>query len=573
MPTLRWFNTLSNDVYTTPSIGIVNNKSLVTISTNNGNVYSYDISNGSQNWAALDVLDISLSPIAIDSSNNLFYFTSQNYFNVVDGSNGTLEWKYPIDISGTTPSVPNNSIPVIDTSNNVYFGARNNYLYSINGPQHKFNWRYQTGGPIQSMPVISNNSNIYFSSNDGRVYDLSGNSTSTSTQPIVQMYMLDQKHSGQSPYNGPAVTPTNNINYIPFPSGNLFVSPSISISYNGILYLGSNDGYVYARDSITGSLKWQTRVSNSSNYNLISPNSLYTTPAIGLDGTIYIGSNEGYLFALDPSAGNINWSYNAGYPLQSSPMIDTSGCIYFGAGTKVFALGDAGYKAYPKWLSPFETGTNVNSSPAMSSTGYVYFGSDNGNVYAVHRFTGIQKWLRSTNLPSGVHPVYTSAAVDNSDNVIIGNGSYMDGTLYCLDGLTGTILWDETYDDPKNGPFYNTPAIKGDTVYMSTIPYVYAINRTTGVKQWSFSSENCYYTSPIIDASGRIYVASLQNRDTIYGTGLQKNDGILHCLNSVNGSLLWQVKICGNGRLAPPVISSNGVIYTSSTANAIYAIS
>jgi len=567
-PTLRWNKSVTNDVYTTPSVGFINDEYIVNISTINGHIYVYDISNGNQKFT-LDVADISLSSAVIDN-NNFIYFTSKNYFNVIDGSNGALEWKFPIDISGITPSVSNNSIPTIDASNNVYFGARNRYLYSLNGQQRKFNWRYGVGEAIQSMPVISNNGDIFFGANDGKIYDLSGNSTATpQLTPIVQMYMLDSKHSGQSPYNGPTTAPM--VNQIPFVSGNLFVSPSISISNDGIIYLGSNDGYVYAWDSYTGVEQW--RVSNITNSNISSPNSMYTTPAIGLDGTIYIGSNAGYLYALNPANGSLKWSYYAGGPLQSSPMIDSNGFIYFGAGTKMFAIGDGQYKAYSKWIDPYDTGDNVNSSPALGTNGYLYFGSNNGYVYALNSFTGFKIWDVSLNIPSGVHPIYTSAAVDNSDNVIIGNGSYMDGTLYCLNGLTGGILWQKTYDDPNNGPFYNTPAIKDDTIYFSTIPYVYAINRTTGDFTFRFKSENCYYTSPIVDPSGSIYVASLQARDTIYDTGFKKNDGILHCLSPVDLSVIWQIKVCENGRLAPPVIDNNGIIYTSSTANAIYAIS
>jgi outer membrane protein assembly factor BamB len=574
VPTLRWPQTITNDFYKTPSIrhDISTNIIDVFLSTDKGKIYGYDISNGDPLWPGIDIFDVSLSEIAI-GANNLIYCTSTNSFNVIDSSNGTLEWKYPIELAGLTPTVSNNSIPIVDASNNVYFGARNNYLYAIDGTQRLFKWRYQVGGAIQSMPIISNNSNIYFGANDGKIYDLSGNSApSPVAPPIVQMYMLNPQHTGQSTYAGPIAEPTN-INSEPFVSGNLFVLPSISISSNGIIYLGSNDGYVYAINSITGLTKWKKKVSSSANLDgfLTSPDSMYTTPALAEDGTIYIGSNEGYLYALRPADGSIKWSYYAGYPLQSSPIIDNStGSIYFGAGTRVYAVGDAGDAGYPKWLAPFQTGANVNSSPALSTNGYLYFGSDDGYVYGVYSFTGVEKWRLSTNttLPDLVHPIYTSATIDNSNNVIIGNGSYMDGKLYYLDGLTGTILWEEFYD-PQIGPFYNTPAVRGDVIYLSTIAYVYAIDRLTGTQLWRYINSNFYYTSPIIDVNGKIYVASIQALNTS-ANGWLKNDGILHCLNP-DGTNSWVINVA-DGRLATPVLSNNGSIYMSATDNKIYAI-
>jgi outer membrane protein assembly factor BamB len=139
----------------------------------------------------------------------------------------------------------------------------------------------------------------------------------------------------------------------------------------------------------------------------------------------------------------------------------------------------------------------------------------------------------------------------------------MNGVLYCYDGDTGTELWYNSYD-ANIGPFYNTVAVYGDTIYLSTIAYVYAIDRINGLEKYKFQKGNYYYTSPIIDANGRLYLASL----SVY-----TNDGILHSITD-NGTKLienWRYNL-SYGRLAPPVISDDGTIYISSTANKIYAI-
>jgi outer membrane protein assembly factor BamB len=545
-----------NEICNTPSI---DENGIIYLSTNANNVYAYDISNGEQKWQ-VSVNDISLSNIAIDT-NQQIYLTSQSAFNLIDSSNGLLSWVYPFNSSDVFDV---NSTPTIDSSNNVYFGGfdgSNNYIYSIDCTTRTFNWRYKTlyGGAIENIPMISNNQNIYFGANDGYIYDLSGNSTTTLTQPIAPMHMMNPQHTGMTPYYGPANTPILSWSKN-FAATNLYVSPSIGIAFDGTLYLGTNDGSVYALDPI-GNIKWQKKVNNTNLYT--SPNSMYTTPAIGQNGTIYIGSNEGYLFALEPTLGNIKWKYHAGYPLQSSPMIDTNDFIYFGAGQSVFCIGDAGYKGYSRWLTSFYTNGNVNSSPALGQNGFVYFGSDDGYLYAVNSLTGLLEWKQNLSLPDTVitHPIYTSATVDASNNVIIGNGSYMDGSLNYIDGLTGNILWQNSYGT-NDGPFYNTVAVNGDTIYLSNIAYVYAINRLTGIKKWKYFSLHCYYTSPVVDPSGVIYVAAI-NATT--------NHASLIALRDLDSSVVnyWQPYNSGVAyeRFAPPVIGQNKTIYISSSSN------
>jgi outer membrane protein assembly factor BamB len=430
------------------------------------------------------------------------------------------------------------------------------------------------------MPVIGKDNHIYVGANNARFYDFSGNSAPTpTTNPIVPMYMLNVKHTGLSGYIGPTTASQPAIYWQqPFVSGNLYVSPAISIANDGTLYLGSNDGYVYALDSTNlGALKWKVRINNTNRAPFTSPNSIYTTPVVGPNGTIYIGSNEGYLFALNTN-GTIKWSYSAGYPLQSSPIMDASGSIYFGAGNKVYAIGDAGIEPYSKWLNPFPTNANVNSSPALGPNGYLYFGSDDGYVYAVDSFTGLHKWSfdASGNIPPNpmipVHPIYTSASVDVSGNVIIGTGSYMNGVLYYLNGITGLPIWTKTdFLSINNGPFYNTVAINGDTIYLSTIAYIFSINRLTGVTKWNYYNTNCYYTSCTIDSNGTLYFGAIQVQNYEQFT---KNDGTLHCVtdNGVSYTDNWKLEVCRPGRLAPPVIGTDQTIYISATANNIYAI-
>jgi outer membrane protein assembly factor BamB len=580
--TERWFYTFDNDICGTPSI---NDKGIIYVNTSAGNVYAFDSSSNSPLWN-LNVGDTNLSSIAIDN-NKQIYFTSTNAFNVVDSSNGQLEWVYPILPTQTlsaSATVPNR-IPTIDVSNNVYFGSLDSNLYSINTTNRAFNWRYKTGGAIQCMPIINNKNSIYFGSSDGYIYDLSGNGPSPIfLAPIAPMYMVNPQHTGQSPYIGPSSMPSLVWSPATFVSSNLFVLPTISIgrsdNSHDILYLGANNGRVYAINSLTGlrvSQFWPVNLLPTGNLispNISSPDSVYTTPVIAPDRTIYVGTNEGLFYALNPS-GSIKWYKILPFPLQSSPILDvSSGTIYLGAGSTMYAFGDAGNQAYPKWLVPFDTSNNITSSPALGN-GFLTFGSADGYVYALNSFTGSLLWKYNTNAP-----IYASPTVDASNNVLIGNGSYQDGGLFYLNGATGLLstAWavnpfipDLQPPSPPapttsfNGPLYNNVAVRGNTIYLSTMAYVYAINRLTGVERWQYFKANCYYTSPIIDANGTIYFSSIDART---GTGM------VHSLTDTVTDFIenWVYPTNVVERLASPVLGRNNTLYLSSTANKIYAL-
>lgn len=56
-----------------------------------------------------------------------------------------------------------------------------------------------------------------------------------------------------------------------------------------------------------------------------------SSPAIGADGTIYVGSGDGALYAVNPN-GTIKGSYVTGGHIDSSPALGTDGTIYVGSG-------------------------------------------------------------------------------------------------------------------------------------------------------------------------------------------------------------------------------------------------
>ena len=105
-----------------------------------------------------------------------------------------------------------------------------------------------------------------------------------------------------------------------------------------------------------------------------------SSPAIGSDGTVYVGSYDNKLYALSGKSGDKLWEFKTGSVVDSSPAIGPDGTVYVGSyDNKLYALsGKSGDK-----LWEFETGGQVHSSPAIGPDGTVYVGSDDNKLCAI----------------------------------------------------------------------------------------------------------------------------------------------------------------------------------------------
>ena len=70
-----------------------------------------------------------------------------------------------------------------------------------------------------------------------------------------------------------------------------------------------------------------------------------STPAIGPDGTVYVGSWDNKLYAINPTDGTKLWDFNTSSNVTASPAIGSDGRIYFGSKDYFFyALNSSGIK-------------------------------------------------------------------------------------------------------------------------------------------------------------------------------------------------------------------------------------
>jgi len=338
------------------------------------------------------------------------------------------------------------------------------------------------------------------------------------------MYCHDTHHTGRSPYDttntwgeiwrfkifGHAAGPTIDENgtiyiggqnfYAVYPNGTLKWSYDSNgwiggshpaIDENGIIYFGTVYGdpnYLYALNQ-NGILKWKYSVSNH----------IYSSPAIGEDGTIYFGCDNHNIYALYPN-GTLKWSYKTGNYVLSSPAIGDDGTVYCGShDTYLYAL-------YPnngtlKWR--YKTGHWIRTAPCIGNDGTIYVVSLDDHLHAVNP-DGTRKW--TTNVGAGTSPT-------------IGQ----DGTIYCgytklyaINPTNGSVKWTFDIGGTMRG---GTPCNSVDgTIYVGTSDggKLIAIN-PDGTEKWREKIGTCE-SPPAIGKDGTVYVGS--DNDRLYAFGL-----------------------------------------------------
>lgn len=152
------------------------------------------------------------------------------------------------------------------------------------------------------------------------------------------------------------------------------------------IYVGGVDGFFHALNADTGAVRWFAETDGF----------IDSTAAIGADGTVYVGSADGNVYAFDGgvfSGGPIapKWVFETGDLVLASPVIGEDGTIYVGSYDRYFyALRpDGPDDQRVKWR--FQTGGAIDVSAAIAWDGTIYFASADNRFYALNP-DGTKKW-------------------------------------------------------------------------------------------------------------------------------------------------------------------------------------
>jgi len=353
--------------------------------------------------------------------------------------------------------------------------------------------------------------------------------SSTSMGPMDSAWPMkchDTRHTSQSPYST-VDTCAEKWRYVT----NSWIEDTPIIDSNGIIYVGSFDGYIHAVYP-NGASKWKYKAGQFGGI-------LGSSPAINEDGVIYVGSWDDYLHAINPN-GTMKWKFCVHDNIASSPAIAEDGTIYFGTmGNKVYAVSPDGTE---KWH--YDTDSWITSDPAIGNDGTIYIGSTDDYLYALHP-NGTLRWRFKTGM-------YVKGPPSIAEDGTIYIGSW-DGYLYAL-YPNGTMKWRCSlggYGTETN------PSIANDGTIYAGGNVLYAVY-PNGTLRWVFnlgSERHIDQSSPAISADGTIYI----------GTNIGETSGGEIIAVNPDGTEKWRKKIANKWVESSPSIAEDGTVYIGSS--------
>jgi len=154
----------------------------------------------------------------------------------------------------------------------------------------------------------------------------------------------------------------------------------------------------------------------------------------------------------------------------------------------------------------------VVPSPVVSGSDvYITRMDDDGKTF-VHRidFGGNIEWTRP--LQTGETMYIASPAIDFTQVYVVAQEISLDTHIYCLNKLTGDIIWDKEYE----GKAYSCPAVADGKLYFGVGHDLYCVNSSTGNTIWTFNTLKQIYSSPAI-ASQMLFIATSSGQIFAFG--------------------------------------------------------
>jgi eukaryotic-like serine/threonine-protein kinase len=288
--------------------------------------------------------------------------------------------------------------------------------------------------------------------------------------------------------------------------GPIISSPAVA---GNALYVGSF-GALFALDAATGASASQFRVEGpmQQQQQLLAGAAVDSSPAV-VDGIAYVGSSDGNLYAFDVQT-NAFQTFPTGSPVLSSPAVH-EGIIYVGGYGLIYALRASDLSE----LGRFTVDGPVDTAVAVMN-GKVYVATSKGRIYAFDVVpAGVEP---GTWRPDGpLWSVQTGGQIFSSLAVVtVEDRSYVfaacgDSNLYAYDADTGESAW-RVPQIPVFGPIASSPAVvpsDGILYVGSGDGKVHAIDiRTHQPREgWPISVGSRVDSSPVV-LDGRLYVGS-----------------------------------------------------------------
>lgn len=273
------------------------------------------------------------------------------------------------------------------------------------------------------------------------------------------------------------------------------------------------------------------------------------------NSSIYFGSEDHHVYALDARTGKKKWAFKTGGAVSSSPVISGKKLFVLSMDGLLYALDVGNGKSVWTFKTGGETRLDIwdyyLSSPVVNN-GIVYFGSSDNKVYAINEDTGQLIWTFITG-----NIVHADPLVKN-DTLYIGS---FDGWMYALHAKTGKSIWKfQTVGDQyfPRGEIQKGAAIHGNSLFAGSRDYnIYALNSATGRGKWNMKEKGSWIVATPLYSDGKLY----------FGTS---DSHMFYCMDAGSGDIIWKLPL--NMRVYGTAVQNENVIYFGCFNGKLYGV-
>jgi outer membrane protein assembly factor BamB/HEAT repeat protein len=293
---------------------------------------------------------------------------------------------------------------------------------------------------------------------------------------------------------------------------NVVASPVVR---DNTVFIGSRDKHLYAVDTGKGTARWTFE----------APDRIEGAAALA-EGLVCFGTLSGSVHALDVVSGEQRWKAALEGAIRSDITLE-SGRLFIGTRAGNIASLDA---ATGEVVWSFQLPGEVSASIAVAG-GILAIGCWDGTIRAHDATNADERWVTKT-----LGPVSSSPAI--ADGIVYCGSD--DHRLYALRLSDGAVVWQADLE----GQVRSSPAVGDDIVVIgSTSGHCYGIRRENGAIAWAAEAAEEIMSSPAI-AGEYAYVGS--------------RDGALYALDLRNGDVLWR-HATSYGMYSSPAIAEQTV--------------
>ncbi|MCD6157354.1 MAG: PQQ-binding-like beta-propeller repeat protein [Euryarchaeota archaeon] len=298
------------------------------------------------------------------------------------------------------------------------------------------------------------------------------------------------------------------------------------IAANGLIYVASMDGRVYAYDAELGAKVWETEVTLPFTWSARIPVGGIVASPVYYNGILYVVVRQGGVVALNALTGKVLWDYNMENMTAVTPTIVDGQYMVISDNTGAIFILDLSTKKIVRYYHFREF---VWAKAAYDGARYVYLGTSRGRIVKLDK----EGWdiVTQTFVNGGV----TGAIVYDKGYLYITTNA---GYLYKLLAENLSVVWSLRL----MGPIYGGPSISDKYVFVAGMDTnVYCIEKKTGRIIWKVGLK--YESSSSIAVS----------ESYIY---LVDDGGYVYCIDIKTGTILWMKEEFSGAKLEAWKITS-----------------